>query len=241
MNCLQKILFLKHLHKFFKKGIICEVIDYQQKFNKGQVIDFEVPTVVLASNSPRRAKVLTGAGIDFVKIIGAVKEEEEHKKYKREGIELEHAVLYANAVAYSKMRSLVGRIKNGAVVTADTVVWCDGRVIEKPLTKEKCAEQHRFLMGKTNYAITAVAVYFNGKSAQASKNSKVKIKKMPEEVIEAICNEPEALDAAGYAYNDKTSAIHPYFSVRKCQYNNMLGLDIKIVKKLLKKVGFKLA
>jgi septum formation protein len=209
-----------------------------QQYYNGETIEFEKPTIVLASASPRRARYLTSAGIKFIQMVSTVDDTEINYDFPHDNITGKMEKEYAKEMALAKLQPFIGNIKNGAVVTADTSVLCAGRILEKPITKEKCREQHEFLSGKKNSCYTAVAVYYNGKVACKVKVSKVKFKPIPPEVIERICNEPEVLDCAGYRL---AGEIRNYTKFKgKAHKNNVKGLDPKVVLRLLKKLKFPL-
>jgi len=209
--------------------------DLQQRFNKGETIEFENLTIVLASASPRRSKILHDTGVEYVQIVSSVDDTELNKKFPHEGISKIKALNYVKKMALAKLQPFIGKIKNGAVITADTSILCDGRILEKPLTKERCKEQHEFLSGKANINYTAYAVYFDGKVLCKVMPTKVKVKRLPPQVIESICNEPEILDCAGYRNQGQ---INPYLRFNKKHTNNLTGLYFPFVLGVLKKVGF---
>jgi len=199
--------------------------------------EFDKPTLVLASASPRRAELLTKAGIEFVKMPSNIDEEEIHKRFRQEDVNKRYTKNFAKEMALAKLSPFVGTTKNGAVITADTVVYFDGRIIGKPHTKEKCREQHQLLGGTTSYAITAVAVHYNGRTVYKVTSYPVKIAPLPDDVIETICNEPYTLECAGYR---SSGAIGPYMRVNKNYYQGVAGLDLPLLRKMLKKVKFPL-
>ena len=215
-------------------------MDLQRRFNDGETITFDRPTVVLASASPRRARHMDAAGIKYVKIISPVDDTIINYQHKHDDLTRREARRYARAMAMAKLEPFIGRVVNGAVVTADTSAYCDGRILEKPLTREKCRENHEYLSGKRNTAYTSYAIYFHnghkGKTVTYVKGYTAKCAPIPPGVIEQICNEPEILDCAGYRI---AGQIANYMKFRGSHaHNNTKGLDTRVVQKLLKRVGF---
>jgi len=191
--------------------------------------------IILASASPRRAELLEKAGIKFKQVSSSIDEEAIHKKFKHEGVSKGYVKNFVREVALAKLAPFVGKSENDAVVTADTVVYFEGRIIGKPYTKEKCRQQHLMISGKTNYAITAVAVHFGGKTICVVKCRPTKVAKLPDEVIEQICNEPYTLEAAGYR---SSGAIAPYVNIKEKHKQDVAGLSVALLKKMLRKVKF---
>ncbi|MCL2587316.1 MAG: Maf family protein, partial [Firmicutes bacterium] len=174
-------------------------------------------------------------GIAFQVKLMPIDEDALNQSVKHTGVSKRFAKKYGKMLAIEKLKPFVGVIQDGAVITADSVAWCDGVILEKPITKEKCREQHEFISGKKTYALTSHAVYYNGQVASFVKKSLVGIEKLPSNVLDEICNEPETLFCAGYRTG---GAIRNYVWWEKGHGNNIRGLDIGIVRRLLKKVGF---
>jgi predicted house-cleaning NTP pyrophosphatase (Maf/HAM1 superfamily) len=102
---------------------------------------------------------------------------------------------------------------------------------------EKCREQHKFISGKRVYAITAIAVHYNGKTLARVMCTPNKIAPLPDDIIEQICNEPYTLQCAGFR---STGAIAPYCKTREKHKQNLIGLDVRMLKRMLRKAGVKL-
>ena len=207
----------------------------QAKFNSGENIEFEKPTIVLASASPRRSQLLSNAGVRHIQIVSSVDDTELNSQHAHEGVSQEQEIEYAKQMALAKLQPFIGRVKNGAVITADTTVFCNGRILEKPITKERCKEQHEFLSGKTNINYTAYAIYFNGQVLCEVMATPVKIQKLSPETIEAICNEPEILDCAGYRNQGQIGA---FLKFKESHRANLTGLHIPFILRMLKKIKF---
>ena len=204
----------------------------QEKFLKGESIEFDTPTIVLGSKSPRRARAFEEHGINFVKLLSDFDDGAINDEYAHENISKRQEKEYAKAMSKRKLEPFIGKVKNGAVIVADTTVLCCGRVLEKPVTAEKCREQHEFISGKTAHVYTAISIYFNGKVAHAIHIIKRKFKIIPSEVIEEICKEPETLDCAGFW---PKSAVKPYINITKKMSDDYIP---PLVAKTVKKLGF---
>jgi len=107
--------------------------------------------LVLASNSPRRKELLRGLGIDFeVRLI-------------RDIDESFPAALPVNDVAVhiSKAKAsayLDTMAENEVILTADTVVVCDGQILGKPQDAEDARRMLGLLSGKSHEVITGVTL-----------------------------------------------------------------------------------
>lgn len=198
------------------------------------LIEFKRPTIVLASNSPRRERVLREHNIRFVKFPSPFDDSTVNDDFSHENVTKRQEEQYAKSMTLAKLQPFIDNSRNAAVITADTTVLCMGRILEKPITRDKCREQHQFISGKKTVVYTAIAVYYDGKVKCDLLKAKVRIKPLPPEVIEEICNEDETLDCAGFR---RAGALRPYavFSKRN---KDSRGISIPMILKMLRKFGF---
>lgn len=105
--------------------------------------------IVLASNSPRRRELLSGLGFDFeVRTIQGLNE-----SYP-EGLSMEEIPQYISqkkAAAYT-----LGT--DELLITADTIVYLDGKVLGKPTNEAEAKQMLRKLSGKTHQVVTGVTL-----------------------------------------------------------------------------------
>ena len=107
--------------------------------------------LVLASNSPRRKELLRGLGIDFeVRLIGDIDE-----SYPNDFPANEVPVHISKAKAAAYMDTMT---ENEVILTADTVVVCDGEILGKPHDAEDARRMLGLLSGKSHEVITGVTL-----------------------------------------------------------------------------------
>ena len=107
--------------------------------------------LVLASNSPRRKELLRGLGIDFeVRLIGDIDE-----SYPNGLPANEVPVHISKAKAAAYMDTMT---ENEVILTADTVVVCDGEILGKPHDAEDARRMLGLLSGKSHEVITGVTL-----------------------------------------------------------------------------------
>jgi septum formation protein len=99
------------------------------------------PDLVLASTSPYRRELLAGMGLRFHAV--APKFEESHA---HDG---DPAAL-ALELARGKAMSVAPDFANAIVIGSDQIVWCEGRVLGKPGTKERAWRELCALRGRTH-------------------------------------------------------------------------------------------
>ena len=86
--------------------------------------------IILASNSPRRKELLSGLGVDYV--VKTMPDVDESYPEGLGGEEIAKHIARGKAEAY---RSLIQA--DELVITADTIVWLDGTVMENPRMKQR--------------------------------------------------------------------------------------------------------
>ena len=107
--------------------------------------------LVLASNSPRRKELLRGLGIDFeVRLIRDIDE-----SFPAALPVSDVAVHISKAKAGAYLDTMA---ENEVVLTADTVVVCDGQILGKPQDAEDARRMLGLLSGKSHEVITGVTL-----------------------------------------------------------------------------------
>ena len=107
--------------------------------------------LVLASNSPRRKELLRGLGIDFE--VRLIRDIDESYPAALPVNDVAVHISKAKASAYLDTMS-----ENEVVLTADTVVVCDGQILGKPQDAEDARRMLGLLSGKSHEVITGVTL-----------------------------------------------------------------------------------
>lgn len=181
--------------------------------------------LILASGSPRRQQMLSELGLKFEIVIRDYVE-----SYPEEMNGEEIAMYIAKRKAATFKNDLSG---NKIVITADTIVWCDNKVLGKPLNREDAANMLREISGKTHEVITGVSLLSAAKELTFSDSTKVTFDKISEEDIYYYIDNYRPYDKAG-AYG-----IQEWIGISACShidgsYFNVVGLPVqKLYKELL--------
>ena len=85
--------------------------------------------VILASNSPRRKELLAGLGVDYE--VRTLPDVDESYPDTLQGADIPLYIAKEKADAYRNMLQ-----PGELMITADTIVWLDGRVLGKPKDRE---------------------------------------------------------------------------------------------------------
>jgi len=115
--------------------------------------------LVLASGSPKRARMLADAGLPVLVDPAAVDEEEIRAAFHAEGRD---AAACAMALAETKSVRVSARHPGALVLGADQILECGGRWFEKPGDPASARAQLGALRGNRHTLISAAAVARNG-------------------------------------------------------------------------------
>jgi len=180
--------------------------------------------IILASRSPRRQQLLKELGLKFDIVI------REYSESYPEGLDGE---AIARHIAYRKAITFTGELSdNEIVITADTIVWCNGRVLGKPLNYEEAVSILKEISGNTHEVITGVTLFSSFKEKTFSVSTKVTFETLSPEEINFYVDKFKPYDKAG-AYG-----IQEWIGLVACSgidgsYFNVVGLPVqKLYKEL---------
>jgi len=187
----------------------------------------------LASASPRRAEILSDAGISFELLPVDVDESP---------VSGESAEAMCQRLAEAKARAAVARLgtlsEPAIVVAADTTVELGGEILGKPASLESAHEMLRRLSGKTHCVLTALALIRlpDGAARSAVERTEVRFAALEREEIEEYLATGEPMDKAG-AYAIQGRGGRFVERVDGC-YFNVVGLPLARLCRVLKELGW---
>ena len=182
--------------------------------------------IILASRSPRRQQLLLELGLKFDVVI------KEYKEIYPEGLTGEEIARY---VAHEKAACFKNDISdNEIVITADTIVWCNNKVLGKPLNHKDAERILNEISGNTHEVITGVSLLSRSKELTFSDSTKVTFEPMTSKEISYYIDKYKPYDKAG-AYG-----IQEWIGIIACShidgsYFNVVGLPVqKLYKELIR-------
>ena len=122
-----------------------------------------------------------------------------------------------------------------AVIAADTVVFLDGVLLEKPRTADEACAMLRGLSGKTHVVCTGVAVAFGGETRSFVQQTRVTFRSLSEELIARYVATGEPMDKAG-AYGIQGRGALLVEGIEG-DYFNVVGLPVSALYRLLLDMG----
>lgn len=181
------------------------------------MINTSIP-IYLASKSPRRQKLLKQINLNFKSFSVELDEKiyPNEKPFK--------AVL---RLSKEKLNLAKQKVKNGIIITADTIVVLDNKIIGKPVNKKDAFKILKSLSGKTHVVYTGYTVYNSNtqKSISEYEKTKVSFRELTDQEITEYINSGSPMDKAGaYGIQDDFGAVF-IKKINGCYYN-VVGLPL---------------
>lgn len=178
--------------------------------------------LILASNSPRRKELITDyITSDFLVIPANI--DETYDKSKT----IEENVL---RIAKEKGSYVFSSHPKDLVISADTVVVVNNKVLGKPRDKEEAKEMLLNLGDKEHMVITAYHIFVNNEIISKLVKSIVKFKPLSFEFIDKYIATGSPLDKAG-GYGIQDNLMKEEIEYYKGSLSNIIGLPIEELKK----------
>lgn len=185
--------------------------------------------LILATKSKRRIKILESLNIRFRVLKNEIKELPLGRGLSPKDTVIKNAV--------NKATEAAKKIRKGIVVSADTIIYKDGKVLGKPGSKLEAQKMLNFLKGKTHYVYTGLAIYDLYSDIIISDYERTKVifrDYSPMEVNKYLKLE-DPTDKAG-SYNLDGMGAMLYAKIDGCYYN-VLGLPLAKLEEMFKKFG----
>jgi len=179
-------------------------------------------SVILGSQSPRRHELLKGLDIDF-KIQSKDTDESFPKDLQKE--------LVPEFVAKNKFLAFLPEIDDSIfLITADTVVILDNKIIQKPQNLKEAKELVLTLSGNTHTVVTGVCFGTKNNIKSFSAKSEVVFETLSETEVDYYVQTYKPLDKAG-AYG--VQEWIGYIGIKSIQgsYYNIMGLPVQALYK----------
>lgn len=182
--------------------------------------------IILASSSPQRKALLEQIGLKFETI---------PSKYKEDmRLKIKHKNL-AMHLAYGKAKDVAEKITKGLVIGADTFITLRNERIGKPKSDEDARQILKKISGKILKVYSGIAIIdcTTKTSAKDYEITKVKMREMSDEEIDAYIKTKEPLNKAGACAIEGIGVIF-IERIEGC-YSNIVGLPLYCLWRNLKK------
>lgn len=182
----------------------------------------ELPRLILASGSPRRAEIMNSVGWEFTKAVPDVDES------LTEGESPED---YVRRLAVTKADAVAAIHPGELILAADTTVVVDGEIMGKPIDLADARRMIAMLSGRCHEVLTGVAVVRGGAKNIGIQRTRVKFADMSESEIDFLVEKGNPLDKAG-AYAVQAQAAL-FIEAIEGDFWNVVGLPIGLVYRMV--------
>ena len=183
--------------------------------------------IILGSNSPRRRELLAGLGIDFTVDTG-----NGFAESAEPGVEAHQVPV---DMSLGKSHGFHRPLEDDEIlITADTVVIVDGRVLGKPHSRKEAEEMLHTLSGRTHEVVTAVTIRDKRGEKCFSVSSIVEFCRLEDWEIDSYIDNFKPYDKAG-AYGVQEWIGYVGISRIEGSFYNVMGLPVHRIWQELKK------
>ena len=183
--------------------------------------------IILASGSPRRRELLSELGAELKIITADIDENEQESNPEK----LAEARARKKGIAvYEKLLSESAELAPLPIVSADTVVFCDGEIMGKPHDVADAKRMLSKLSGKAHTVTTGICVINNGIAHSEAVTTRVFVDTLTDEDIDAYIASGDPFDKAG-GYGIQGIFAKHISKIEGC-YFNVVGLPLNALAKL---------
>lgn len=182
-------------------------------------------TLFLGSGSPRRLELLRQMDIPFIQRILDV---DESYPMELEGAQITDFLAKLKGKAYQPILK-----PNELVLTADTIVWHNGKALGKPRSHQEAVAMLSALSGCTHQVISSVCLSSSTSQNWINETTKVTFATLSNQDIETYVETYKPFDKAG-AYGIQEWIGHIGVSKIEGSYANVVGLPTQKTYELLK-------
>lgn len=185
--------------------------------------------VILASSSKQRKDIFDMIGLKYEIITSDVEEKSSEIMPNK----------YVEELSLNKALSVSKQIKDKAIIiAADTVVYFNGKIYEKPKSKQEAFNNLKELSGNKNTVWTGITIIdlYKNKTINLSEKTDIYFNNILDDEIEwYVNNESKIYKCCGYVPLGKGSMF-----IKKIDgdFNNFFGISPSIIFSKLKELGY---
>jgi len=184
--------------------------------------------LILASASPRRARILESLGVGFDVVVASVDERL---------LAGEAAATAAERLARTKALAVAAH-RRRPVLAADTVVVLGRRVLGKPRSRREALAMLGALAGRRHVVITGVCLVADGRVFSGIESTEVRFTPLSPEEARWYVGTGEPMDKAGAYHVDGLGAL--FVRSISGSPSNVEGLPVTLVRRLARRAGLRL-
>jgi len=183
------------------------------------------PKLILASRSPRRQELLREAGYKFE--VCPPSEEAECGLCSNE-----NPVQTVTRLAYQKAADVARRVREGLILSCDTVVECNAKILGKPLDEHHARQMLQILSGRKHRVFSGLCLW-KIPDGQPQIRVAITILRMDrlsdEQLEEYIAGRQWEGKAGAFGYQDRLGWVH----IVEGSESNVVGLPLELLAEML--------
>ncbi|NIA29372.1 MAG: septum formation inhibitor Maf [Actinobacteria bacterium] len=167
--------------------------------------------LILASQSPRRADLLSLIGFDF---------DVRPSRIDEDSIRETEPEKHVKALSLAKAKKVARSVEKGLVVGADTIVVLNGEILGKPSSPEDAARMLRKLSGRVHKVYTGFTIIEmpGGRTVSDFEMTAVRFRQLADWEIKNYVSTQNPMDKAGaYGIQDQSAVFAE--RIEGCFYN----------------------
>ena len=184
--------------------------------------------IILASQSPRRREILAHVGLAFE--VRVLPDGDESYPVGIAGEEIARHIALKKALRYRRTMA-----PDELIITADTIVCIDNKVLGKPSDVNEAFEMLKLLSGRRHEVMTGLTVLSGGQSQTRVVRTGIEFRRLTDREIDAYVATGEPMDKAGaYGIQGRASI---FVSHLDGDYFCVMGLPVCTLTQMLRERG----
>lgn len=187
--------------------------------------------LILASTSKFKNELLDTAGLTHSQIESTFEEFSPHQ---------DNVYQYVKDLSYGKAKSIEDKVDKCIILGIDTIVYANGKILEKPKSIEEARENLVLCSNNTTSVITGITLInkYTNEIIQDYQETKVTLTNINDEDIDYyIKNEPNIMYVSGFVIE---SFVSNFIKNINGSYYNILGVPVEKIYERLSNWGIHL-
>jgi septum formation protein len=188
--------------------------------------------LILATTSPYRKQAFEMLGIPFEAESSKVDEYFDGRPDDPEALVLHLAKLKTEAVAKSHAEA-------STVIGFDSVGWFDGKVLEKPQSREEMVERLRAMSGNSYQFFTGIHIIDESRIVSRAVKTDIVMRKLTDSEINWYLDQDSNYKTYAQGYDPLGTYESTFIKEIHGSYNNPLrGIPLEVIVEMLQEVGY---
>lgn len=174
--------------------------------------------LILASTSTFKNEILDKVGINHLKI---------DSDFEEKSLNKNDVYQYVKDLSLGKAKSVENKVEQSIILGIDTVVYANGKILEKPKNLKEARDNLKNSAGKTTSVITGVALInkYTNEIIQDFQETKITLNEISNDDIDYyIENEPGVLYASGFIAE---TIVSNFIKTINGSFYNILGVPVE--------------